>query len=351
MSNSQQKLINEFHKDMLKIYENAKKECGYNASRFIQMVANEGGYNVAKKFIHSNAPSDGFIKLWELNRLDLTVEALILKEKYQPLFSNEEREIVKNRLKEYGYDVEQSDRQEISVPKLEPVSRSREYSSYDDEIRDKVVYEYLFHSRSHRWLDENIIGIDPEYSRGYQSMGILHYIGLKNQHKGIFENLTIDDALEILQKQNSDFSLVIEVLERLRGKKVNISEQVVREDIEAELFEEQVTYKEGAVQEYYGKRYERNPESRKKAIEIHGLNCVVCGFNFEEVYGERGKDFIEVHHVKPLSTIKEEVEINPETDLVPVCANCHRMIHRRKDDVLTIEELKSIVEQRKIEKE
>jgi 5-methylcytosine-specific restriction enzyme A len=57
-----------------------------------------------------------------------------------------------------------------------------------------------------------------------------------------------------------------------------------------------------------------------------------------------------VHHVKPLSTIKEEVEINPETDLVPVCANCHRMIHRRKDDVLTIEELKSIVEQRKIEK-
>jgi hypothetical protein len=159
MSNSQQKLINEFHKDMLKIYENAKKECGYNASRFIQMVANEGGYNVAKKFIHSNTPSDGFIKLWELNRLDLTVEALILKEKYQPLFSNEEREIVKNRLKEYGYDVEQSDRQEISVPKLEPVSRSREYSSYDDEIRDKVVYEYLFHSRSHRWLDENIIGV------------------------------------------------------------------------------------------------------------------------------------------------------------------------------------------------
>lgn len=49
--------------------------------------------------------------------------------------------------------------------------------------------------------------------------------------------------------------------------------------------------------------------------------------------------------------IKEEVEINPETDLVPVCANCHRMIHRRKDDVLTIEELKSIVEQRKIGKE
>jgi 5-methylcytosine-specific restriction enzyme A len=346
MSSLQQKLINEFHKDMLKIYDRAKTECGYNASRFIQMVANEGGYNVAKKFIHSNVPSDGFGKLWEINRLDLTVEALILKEKYYPLFSDEEREIVKNRLKQYGYDVEQSERQEISVPKLEPVSRSREYLSYNDDIRDKVVYEYLFHSRSHRWLDENIIGIDPEYSRGYQSMGILHYIGLKNQHKGIFENLTIDDALEILEKQNSDFSLVIEVLKRLKKQTVNISEQVVKEDIEAELFEEQVTYKEGAVQEYYGKRYERNPESRKKAIEIHGLNCIICGFNFEEVYGERGKDFIEVHHVKPLSTIKEEVEINPETDLVPVCSNCHRMIHRRKDDVYSIEQMRAIIKKK-----
>jgi predicted restriction endonuclease len=229
------------------------------------------------------------------------------------------------------------------VPKLEPVPRSREYLSYTDAIRDKVVYEYLFHSRSHRWLDENIIGIDPEYSRGYQSMGILHYIGLKNQHKGIFENLTINNALEILEKQNSDFSLVIEVLKRLKKQTVNISEQVVKEDIEAELFEEQVTYREGAVQEYYGKRYERNPESRKKAIEIHGLNCVICGFNFEEVYGERGKDFIEVHHVKPLSAIKEKVEINPETDLVPVCSNCHRMIHRRKDNVYSIEQMRAII--------
>jgi 5-methylcytosine-specific restriction enzyme A len=68
MSNSQQKLINEFHKDMLKIYDRAKTECRYNASRFIQMVANEGGYNVAKKFIYSNTPSDGFIKLQELKR-------------------------------------------------------------------------------------------------------------------------------------------------------------------------------------------------------------------------------------------------------------------------------------------
>ncbi|MDM5187565.1 HNH endonuclease [Bacillus sp. DX4.1] len=52
---------------------------------------------------------------------------------------------------------------------------------------------------------------------------------------------------------------------------------------------------------------------------------------------------MEVHHLKPLSTIGEEVAINPKEDLVPVCSNCHRMIHRRKDNVLTVEELRTIV--------
>ncbi|MFL0361669.1 HNH endonuclease [Pseudobacillus sp. 179-B 2D1 NHS] len=56
---------------------------------------------------------------------------------------------------------------------------------------------------------------------------------------------------------------------------------------------------------------------------------------------------MEVHHVKPLSTIGEEVVIDPEKDLAPVCSNCHRMIHRRKDDVLSIEELKSLINLRK----
>ena len=80
---------------------------------------------------------------------------------------------------------------------------------------------------------------------------------------------------------------------------------------------------------------------------MHGLNCYACGFNFEEVYGERGKEFIEIHHIKPLSTLEEAIEINPKTDLVPLCANCHRMVHRRKDNYLSIEELKEIIRKHK----
>lgn len=104
---------------------------------------------------------------------------------------------------------------------------------------------------------------------------------------------------------------------------------------------------EGAKISYYSTRYERKIKNRNAAIEIHGTTCEICGFDFEEVYGAVGKGFIEVHHIHPLSEQKQEVEINPETDLICVCANCHRMIHRRQHDTLSPEALKKIVDRRK----
>jgi 5-methylcytosine-specific restriction protein A len=101
-------------------------------------------------------------------------------------------------------------------------------------------------------------------------------------------------------------------------------------DIESETTEETLARSEGAAKYSYSKRYERNPENLLKAIEMHGCKCCICGFDFELVYGERGKGFIEVHHTKPLSEVEGETVIDPATDLVPVCSNCHRMIHRRK---------------------
>lgn len=104
---------------------------------------------------------------------------------------------------------------------------------------------------------------------------------------------------------------------------------------------------EGNVRYYYGKRYERDPINRERAIAIHGTTCCACNFNFEKFYGDRGKGYIEIHHNRPLSTLDEEVIINPETDLVPVCSNCHKMIHRYKDKVLGIEEMKEIIQKNK----
>lgn len=102
---------------------------------------------------------------------------------------------------------------------------------------------------------------------------------------------------------------------------------------------------EGRAITYFTTKYERNPKNRKAAIKIHGLRCKVCGFDFQERYGILGEGFIEIHHVKPLSSLNEVVEINPETDLRPVCSNCHRMIHRIKGKVYSLEELKSIIQE------
>jgi hypothetical protein len=84
--------------------------------------------------------------------------------------------------------------------------------------------------------------------------------------------------------------------------------------------------------------YERNPIARSRCVAHYGPMCVVCGLNFGAVYGSLFEGFIHVHHVKPLSEIGEEYEVDPIADLRPVCPNCHAVIHwgggcRRIQDV------------------
>lgn len=111
---------------------------------------------------------------------------------------------------------------------------------------------------------------------------------------------------------------------------------------------------EASLPEEYSGRYEgklketrllqriRSAENRRKAMERHGAECAVCGFDFEKAYGELGKGFIEIHHLHPLGESDAEVLVNPETDLIPLCPNCHRMIHRRISGAVGVDELKEI---------
>lgn len=76
------------------------------------------------------------------------------------------------------------------------------------------------------------------------------------------------------------------------------------------------------------KRYERSPALRAQAINHHGLNCKICGLNFENIYGSIGSGFIHVHHLERLSDTGQRF-VDPQTDLIPVCPNCHAMLHRK----------------------
>jgi 5-methylcytosine-specific restriction protein A len=99
---------------------------------------------------------------------------------------------------------------------------------------------------------------------------------------------------------------------------------------------------EGALVKVMANKYERNQKARKECVAKKGYKCLVCGCDFEKAYGEIGKGFIHVHHVVPISSIGQEYELNIETDLVPVCPNCHYMMHR-KDPPYTVEEMKEII--------
>lgn len=120
-------------------------------------------------------------------------------------------------------------------------------------------------------------------------------------------------------------------------------------EIEKDIYSiniEENLIKDGALKKILTNQYERNPKNRLKAIKIHGSVCAACGFDFEKVYGELGRGYIEIHHKIPVSHSKE-VKINPEEDLVPLCSNCHRMIHRDFKKMMTVEDLKKLLKNKK----
>lgn len=108
---------------------------------------------------------------------------------------------------------------------------------------------------------------------------------------------------------------------------------------------ESKTFPEGAKQTVLVNKYERNPEARARCIEFHKARCKVCEMSFAETYGFFAKDFIHVHHITPLHQISESYDVNPETDLIPVCPNCHAMLHRQENGIpMTVERLKLLFE-------
>jgi len=85
---------------------------------------------------------------------------------------------------------------------------------------------------------------------------------------------------------------------------------------------------EGALTQVSYSKHERNPALRQLCLKHFGAVCQACGMTFETLYGEIGKGYIEVHHLAPISQTDGEHSVDPEKDLVPLCANCHAMIHR-----------------------
>jgi HNH endonuclease len=100
---------------------------------------------------------------------------------------------------------------------------------------------------------------------------------------------------------------------------------------------------EGAKTEVTINAYERNSKARAACITHHGCKCAACGFDFEKRYGAVGKGRIQVHHVTPIGKIRKQYEVDPKTDLIPVCPNCHFVIHLFEPP-LSIEQVRNLLQ-------
>ena len=102
---------------------------------------------------------------------------------------------------------------------------------------------------------------------------------------------------------------------------------------------------EGAITHAEVLRYERSDSARAACLQHFGFRCQVCNLDFEERYGELGRGFMHVHHIVPLHEVAgiPSYRVNPIKDLRPVCPNCHAMLHRPEDRVLTVEELRELL--------
>lgn len=90
---------------MIAVYQNALRDCTQRAAYFLQMVGSQGGVETARKLLQSDDVEHGPTALWECGRLDLMFEHLILQPKYAELFTDEEKNMAHQRLREYGYSL------------------------------------------------------------------------------------------------------------------------------------------------------------------------------------------------------------------------------------------------------
>lgn len=125
------------------------------------------------------------------------------------------------------------------------------------------------------------------------------------------------------------------------GKEISLR-KANRSRLYPDELEPGLLYSEGARRQVRVNAYERNPRARSSCLAHYGSICAACGLNFEERYGEIGKGFIHVHHLRPLALTDGNYRLDPVADLRPVCPNCHAMLHRR-EPVMTIDALRRLL--------
>src|SRR5215218_8692971 len=194
----------------------------------------------------------------------------------------------------------------------------------EKKASDRTQYHDLLDNDVLHW-DGQTMGRTDHWIIGHEDQGLellLFYRKSKTEHPGA--GFRYEGPFEYVSHRGNHPT-------RFALRRASNFERVVASDLEALRAEED--YLEGTKTQRLVNHYERDQKLRTATVKYHGVTCKVCGFDFEQVYGERGKGYIEVHHLRPVSTLGKETKVDLKRDMTVLCSNCHRMIHRRKDQV------------------
>ena len=112
---------------------------------------------------------------------------------------------------------------------------------------------------------------------------------------------------------------------------------------EAEVVSDAAGFWEGSAVRVPVTRFERDRRARNECIRLYGSNCVVCGMSFGNRYGPEMDGFIHVHHLVPLSETRGGYSVDPERHLLPVCPNCHAVLHSIGGAVRSVEGVREML--------
>ena len=217
---------------------------------------------------------------------------------------------------------------------LKKSDRAREYKSYPASVRGQVAYVFLRDKKlGHRKIDEIYLGKDPTYTKGFQSMGILHFQGLVNGHHGIFSGIGIDEIIKEISKLSNSESLIYDLV-AFNNHKV----------IEQKVFDTQFQYMvEKSLKSEDSERRARLSKYDGKSIRVETISysfvrssdvvaealirangiCERCKKPAPFIRKSNGTYYLEVHHKVPLS----EDGLDLIENVLALCPNCHREIH------------------------
>lgn len=140
----------------------------------------------------------------------------------------------------------------------------------------------------------------------------------------------------------------VDVLSELTGRELPYPNYAVFGSVVRPLPEEVAaasgSYSEGSLRQVTVNRYERNQLARRRCLEVHGTVCCVCRIDLATIYGPTADGLVHVHHLVPLADVGDSSKVDPERDLIPVCPNCHAVIHIRRDYPLTALEVREMID-------